>query len=511
MDSNSVEEAKSLGNNAFKNGDFAMAIALYTHALELVARDGDTGIAHMVHANRSAAHARVGDYAAALDDADAAVALAPDWPRGHQRRGTALLRLGRARAALQAFTRAAELKPDDKDVASGLADARTTLAAAQAFLGPAAAAAAQGRDHVAALLGTADEAVVARVVALGDEPALLSTADLLDPPLVDALAVLLGGRAVLDQELSSLSAKQQEQQNKEEETAETLLRVAEENVQRGTLWEAADALERAARLAPREARVYARLADVYEAIGDTRRAVRWCRRGLVCCGSVAGATEAVRAALARTDAQEDDAAVLYAARLHLAPDGRGAAQYAATAQRLFGAGRLADALECFAAAEAAAAHSGDRGGAGRWAGAQAAALVRLQRAVRRGRAMCARVCGTRGVCCSAGGRTRRAACCSARSRRTQTTATAPHCSACWTCAHNASVWSVGKDERTGEGRMGKKKSKGNRKRGRASPDLLPPPPLGITWHRRRRSAQWQWTQRTMCCRRWPTSRAATTR
>ena len=403
MDSNSVEEAKSLGNNAFKNGDFAMAIALYTHALELAARDGDTGIAHMVHANRSAAHARVGDYAAALDDADAAVALAPDWPRGHQRRGTALLRLGRARAALQAFTRAAELKPDDKDVASGLADARTALAAAQAFLGPAAAAAAQGRDHVAALLGTADEAVVARVVALGDEPALLSTADLFDPPLVDALAVLLGGRVVLDQELSSLSAKQQEQQNKEdgkeqqskeEETAETLLRVAEENVQRGTLWEAADALERAARLAPREARVYARLADVYEAIGDTRRAVRWCRRGLVCCGSVAGATEAVRAALARTDAQEDDAAVLYAARLHLAPDGRGAAQYAATAQRLFGAGRLADALECFAAAEAAAAHSGDRAGAGRWAGAQAAALVRLQRPAEATEA-CARCCAAR--------------------------------------------------------------------------------------------------------------------
>lgn len=416
MDANSVEEAKSLGNNAFKNGDFAMAAALYTRALELAARDGDTGIAHMVHANRSAAQCRLGDYAAALADADAAVALAPDWPRGHQRRGAALLRLGRARAAAEAFARAAELKPDDKDVAAALADARTALAAAQAFLGPAYAAAAQGRAHVAAVLGAgADEAVVARVAELGDEPALLSTADLLDTPLVDALETLAGGRAVLDPELASMSPKKQQQEEdnkeenkeKEEETAEGLLRAAEEDVQRGTLWEAAEALERAARLAPCEARVYARLAHVYEAIGDTRRAVRWCRRGLVCCGTSAGVPEAVCAALARTESNqeqqqqqdEEDAAVLYAARLHLARDNSGgcscsAERYAATGQRLFGAGRHADAVECFAAAEAVAAHSGDRAHAGRWAGAQAAALVRLQRPAA-AVAACERCCAAR--------------------------------------------------------------------------------------------------------------------
>lgn len=419
MDFSSAEEAKSLGNNAFKNGDFETAIALYTRALELAERDGATEIAHLVHANRSAAACRLGDSEAALQDADAAVALKPDWPRGHQRRGAALLRLGRVRAAVDAYARAAALKPDDREVASGLADSRTALTAAERFLDPVGTAAAQGREHVTALLDTAgvgaDAAVVARVVELGDEPALFSTADLLDSRLVDAFVVLSGGRDALDKELPSIAVLKEEESSKEdevkdkeeEETVETLLEAAEKEVARGTLWEAAEVLERAAKVAPREARVYARLAAVYEKIGDMPRAVRWCRRGLVCCGASGDATDAVHAVLTRgvshagnkgdeQQQEEEDAAVLYAARLHLEPDARDSSdegeRYAATGRRLFGAGRTADAAACFAAAEATAAHCGARAQAGAWAGALAVALVRLQRpaeAVEAGERCCA--------------------------------------------------------------------------------------------------------------------------
>lgn len=46
------------------------------------------------------------DYAAALADAEAAVALAPTWAKGHVRRGEALEGLGRTADAVGAFEEA---------------------------------------------------------------------------------------------------------------------------------------------------------------------------------------------------------------------------------------------------------------------------------------------------------------------------------------------------------------------------------------------------------------------
>ena len=47
----------------------------------------------MLRSNRSAAHAKLMQFHAALADADVAVALRPDWGKGHGRRGAALLGL----------------------------------------------------------------------------------------------------------------------------------------------------------------------------------------------------------------------------------------------------------------------------------------------------------------------------------------------------------------------------------------------------------------------------------
>ena len=56
----------------------------------------------MLLSNRSAAHARAGDWAKALDDADACVQHNAGWARGHSRRGTALEGLGRLDDAIAA-------------------------------------------------------------------------------------------------------------------------------------------------------------------------------------------------------------------------------------------------------------------------------------------------------------------------------------------------------------------------------------------------------------------------
>jgi tetratricopeptide (TPR) repeat protein len=57
----------------------------------------------VLRSNRSAAHARLSQFALSLEDADAAVALRPEWGKGHGRRGAALAGLGRWREAEAAY------------------------------------------------------------------------------------------------------------------------------------------------------------------------------------------------------------------------------------------------------------------------------------------------------------------------------------------------------------------------------------------------------------------------
>jgi tetratricopeptide (TPR) repeat protein len=66
--------------------------------------------------NRALVLARTGRPEPALEDLDAALALAPDDPRLHGNRGNLLLRLGRLQDALAAQDRAVTLAPRDPEV-----------------------------------------------------------------------------------------------------------------------------------------------------------------------------------------------------------------------------------------------------------------------------------------------------------------------------------------------------------------------------------------------------------
>lgn len=86
---------------------------------------------HVLYSNRSAAHAKAGDYAAALEDANQTIAINPNWSKGYSRKGSALAYLGRLSDAIAAYEKGLELEPGNQQLASGLAEVRKEMLAAQ--------------------------------------------------------------------------------------------------------------------------------------------------------------------------------------------------------------------------------------------------------------------------------------------------------------------------------------------------------------------------------------------
>ena len=76
--------------------DLWRAAQVFSLALKL---DGSN---HVLFSNRSAAHLALGHKDKALDDAEAALRLKPDWPKGFLRKGDALLGSGTLKGAHEA-------------------------------------------------------------------------------------------------------------------------------------------------------------------------------------------------------------------------------------------------------------------------------------------------------------------------------------------------------------------------------------------------------------------------
>jgi tetratricopeptide (TPR) repeat protein len=97
-----AETRKERGNVSFKEGDYPQAAAHYTSALALNPSH------HVALANRSACFLKMGEHDKALADAETCVASAPEFVKGHFRRGLslhALSRFGEAAAALEVAER----------------------------------------------------------------------------------------------------------------------------------------------------------------------------------------------------------------------------------------------------------------------------------------------------------------------------------------------------------------------------------------------------------------------
>ena len=92
-----LEAQKAEGNAAFKEGRYADAVQAYTTAIDA---DGSNAT---LYSNRSGAFSAAGEYARALADAERAVALRPEWAKGHTRQAAAMHGLGRYMAAVLAY------------------------------------------------------------------------------------------------------------------------------------------------------------------------------------------------------------------------------------------------------------------------------------------------------------------------------------------------------------------------------------------------------------------------
>jgi len=110
----SAVDLRNEGNKLFKRDEVKAAIQMYTEAFQLSDKD------HMITSNRSHAYHRIGNYTAALQDAEKTIELRPDWGKGYFRKGMALKALGKPDQALTAFfecllfeeTNASQLKAD---------------------------------------------------------------------------------------------------------------------------------------------------------------------------------------------------------------------------------------------------------------------------------------------------------------------------------------------------------------------------------------------------------------
>ncbi|CAH1268424.1 LONRF1 [Branchiostoma lanceolatum] len=94
------------GNDLFSKKDFSKATEKYTQALNLVPGDA------ILHSNRSHAYSSNHEWSLALKDALLVCQLRPDWPKGHYRKGMALIGLGRHEEAMSCFLQCLTLDPD---------------------------------------------------------------------------------------------------------------------------------------------------------------------------------------------------------------------------------------------------------------------------------------------------------------------------------------------------------------------------------------------------------------
>ena len=115
-----AEDAKTRGNEALSAKNFDQAIQWYTQALELVKKVPPPSNKHVYLSNRSAAYLSKGYAETALKDANEAVAVRPDWPKGYVRQGAALHALHKYGDAAKVYEDALAKFPDDAALKSGL-------------------------------------------------------------------------------------------------------------------------------------------------------------------------------------------------------------------------------------------------------------------------------------------------------------------------------------------------------------------------------------------------------
>lgn len=102
-----AEQIKNKGNELMSQAKYKEAIAYYTKAIELEPENA------IFFANRAAAHTHLKGYNDAVIDCERAIIINPDYSKSYSRLGTALFYQENYARAVDAFTKACELDPDN--------------------------------------------------------------------------------------------------------------------------------------------------------------------------------------------------------------------------------------------------------------------------------------------------------------------------------------------------------------------------------------------------------------
>mmetsp|Transcript_27394 Transcript_27394/g.85157 ORF Transcript_27394/g.85157 Transcript_27394/m.85157 type:complete len:923 (-) Transcript_27394:112-2880(-) len=106
-----TEAQKEKGNEAFKQRDWAGALAAYDAAVQADKGRWDVEFSAQLHCNRSNARSKMGWAQAALEDADLAIALSPGYAKALFRRGLLHMELQQHTKALADFEEVARVAP----------------------------------------------------------------------------------------------------------------------------------------------------------------------------------------------------------------------------------------------------------------------------------------------------------------------------------------------------------------------------------------------------------------
>jgi stress-induced-phosphoprotein 1 len=121
----SAQEFKDLGNKAFQNQDYQIAIEHYSNAISL---EDDN---HVFYSNRSGAYLAVNQLQEALDDANKCIELKPSFPKGFARRGAVLTAMKHWSDAIKAYQHASQMDPSNDSYRQSIAECQKAMAPPQ--------------------------------------------------------------------------------------------------------------------------------------------------------------------------------------------------------------------------------------------------------------------------------------------------------------------------------------------------------------------------------------------
>jgi len=115
------------GNEAANVGQYAVAVRLFTDAINLDPND------HRFFGNRSYCYDQLGQFEEALKDAEKAIKIAPHWPKGHFRKGLALKGLAKYVESEGAFEQVLQLDKGCEEAQMELINVRINRIAEMGF------------------------------------------------------------------------------------------------------------------------------------------------------------------------------------------------------------------------------------------------------------------------------------------------------------------------------------------------------------------------------------------